>query len=96
MQMPAKKPKTFSLHWGSGVVAEEATYAGQYHVPAIQLLQFEEGETAGQASVRFAFYDHRGRFQRNPLVLSEADVEPMRAAIARNPRLHAFLLRLVE
>ena len=30
--------KTFSLHWGSGVVEEEAQIETPYHVPTIQLL----------------------------------------------------------
>jgi hypothetical protein len=32
--------KTFSLHWGSGVVEEEAQIETPYHRPTIQLLKF--------------------------------------------------------
>ena len=63
----AAKPRTFDLHWGSGVIAEEVRVEGEYHVPAIQLLEFTEGEAAGTVSLRFCHYDHRGRFQRSPL-----------------------------
>ena len=34
------KVKTFSLHWGSGIVEEEAQIGTEYHVPTIQLLKF--------------------------------------------------------
>jgi hypothetical protein len=91
-----KVPRAFSLHFGSGTVAEEATYAGPYHQPTIQLLDFSEGEAAGTVSLRFCSYNHRGMFQRDPLIVSEADIEPMREAIAKNPRLHALLKRLVD
>jgi hypothetical protein len=91
-----KVPRAFSLHFGSGVVAEEATYTGPYHQPTIQLLEFTEGEAAGSVTLRFCSYNHRGMFQRDPLLVSETDIEPMRAAIAQNPRLHALLKRLVD
>ena len=41
------KQKTFNLHWGSGIVEEEATIETPYHKPSIQLLKFTEGEAAG-------------------------------------------------
>lgn len=39
--------KTFSLHWGSGVVEEEAQIETPYHRPTIQLLKFTEGKAKG-------------------------------------------------
>ena len=38
------KVKTFSLHWGSGIVEEEAQTGTEYHVPTFQLLKFTDGE----------------------------------------------------
>jgi hypothetical protein len=43
--------KTFSLHWGSGVVEEEAQIATPYHRPTIQLLKFTEGEAKGSYEI---------------------------------------------
>ena len=47
--MPANRvlPRPFSYHWGSGQIVEEASYTGQHHAPAIQLLQYDEGEASG-------------------------------------------------
>ena len=94
--MPAKKQRTFDLHWGSGVIAEEVRHQSEHHVPAIQLLEFTEGPAAGTFSVRFCDYDHRGRFQRHPLIVSETDLAALRAALNEAPRLKALLRKLVE
>ncbi len=93
--MPTK-PKTFSMHWGSGVVAEEARFESEYHVPCIQLMEYTEGEAAGSMSVRFCTYSHRGSFQRSPLIVNEEDIAGLRAALEKAPRLQALLRRLVE
>jgi hypothetical protein len=92
----AAKPRTFDLHWGSGLIAEEARVTGDYHVPALQLLEFTEGEAAGTLSIRFAHYDHQGRFQRSPLILGEAEIAQLREALAKTPRLRDLLRRLAD
>jgi hypothetical protein len=92
----AAKPRTFELHWASGVIAEEVRVEGEYHVPAIQLLEFTEGEAAGTVSLRFCHYDHRGRFQRSPLIVGEADMAALRQALATAPRIRELLGRLLE
>ena len=51
--MPPARPRTFDLHWGSGIIAEEVRHQSEHHVPAIQLLEFTEGEIAGSVSIRF-------------------------------------------
>jgi hypothetical protein len=84
------------MHWGNGQIVEEASTTAEYHEPAIQLLQYTEGEAAGSFSVRFCYYDHYGRFQRGPLMLSEADIDGLRAALTQTPRLRAILRRLIE
>jgi hypothetical protein len=94
--MPRKVPRKFSLHFGSGVVAEEATYSGEFHEPTIQLLDFTDGEAAGSITLRFCSYNHRGQFMRDPLLLSEADLESLREAVRQTPRIRALLQRLVE
>jgi hypothetical protein len=92
----SKPNRPFSFHWGSGHVAEEARVEGQHHVPTIQLLEYTEGEAAGQVSLRFCSYNHRGQFQRSPLMMSPVEVDDMRAALRQTPKLLALLSRLVE
>jgi len=93
--MPPAKPRTFSLHWGGGQIVEEARFEAEHHVPALQLLEFTDGEAAGTVSVRFATYDHRGRFQRYPLIVGEQDIDGLRRALRATPRLRALLKQLV-
>lgn len=94
--MARKVPRKFSLHFGSGVVAEEATYSGEFHEPTIQLLEFTEGEMTGALLLRFCTYTHRGAFMRDPLILNETDIASLRDAIQATPRIHELLKRLVN
>ena len=91
-----KREKRFSLHWGAGVVAEEAQVEGRYHVPTIQLLKYTEGEAVGEVSVRFCHYSHSGGFSRSPLVMSPEEMDEMREALCKTPELRAILQRMVE
>ncbi len=84
-------PRPFSLHWGDGNIVEEAAYAGEHHEPALQLLEFDEGYLA----VRFCYYDHAGRFQRSPLIVSNGEIAGLRKALAAAPRLKLLLRELV-
>lgn len=93
---PAPKVKTFNLHWGSGIVEEEAVIETPYHKPSIQLLKFTDGEAKGQYEIRFCFYDHRGRFQRSPMILDERYLAEMRDALAHTPKLSRLLAKLVR
>jgi hypothetical protein len=87
--------KTFSLHWGSGVVEEEVQIDTRYHRPTIQLLKFTEGKATGSREIRFCTYDHAGRFQRMPLILDEGDLAPLRRALKSAPALRRLLARLL-
>ena len=87
--------KTFSLHWGSGVVEEEAQIATPYHRPTVQLLKFTAGEAKGSYEIRFCTHDHSGRFQRMPLIIDERDVAPLRTALKSTPKLRKLLKRLL-
>lgn len=93
--MPRTVPRKFSLHFGSGVVAEEATFSGEHHQPTVQLLDFTDGEAAGSVLLRFCSYNHRGQFMRDPLLLSDAEVEGLREALKATPRIRELLTRLV-
>ena len=85
-------PRSFSLHWGDGSIVEEATYAGEHHEPSLQLLEFADGSL----SVRFCYYDHAGRFQRSPLIVSKNEVVGLRTALVGAPRLKSLLREMVR
>ena len=87
--------KTFSLHWGSGIIEEEVQVVTPYHRPTIQLLKFTEGEAAGTYEIRFCHYDHHGRFQRSPLIIDEKNIGALKKALAEAPKLRKLLARLV-
>ena len=87
--------KTFSLHWGSGVVEEEVQIETPYHRPTIQLLKFTDGAAKGSYEIRFCVYDHSGRFQRMPLIIDERDLAPLRRALKSAPKLRTLLTRLL-
>ncbi len=87
--------KTFSLHWGSGVVEEEAQIITPYHRPTIQLLKFTEGQAQGSYEIRFCVYDHSGRFQRMPLIIDERDLAPLRQVLKDTPKLRKLLAKLL-
>ena len=95
MAEKAKPARSFALHWGKGVIEEEIQIAGEYHRPTIQLLKFTEGQAAGTREIRFCYYDHRGRFQRSPLIIDEKDIPALRKAIDGAPKLKKLLTRLV-
>lgn len=84
------------MHWGSGEIVEEASCESEYHEPCIQLMEYTAGDAAGSFSIRFCTYNHRGGFQRSPLMIGADDIEGLRASLAQTPRLKAILKRLVE
>jgi hypothetical protein len=92
----AREPRSFALHWGSGIVEEEVRVSATYHQPTIQLLKFTEGAASGSREIRFCHYDHRGRFQRSPLIIDEKDIPALRKALKAAPRLKKLLAKLVE
>ncbi|HEU0072593.1 MAG TPA: hypothetical protein VFS30_01140 [Dehalococcoidia bacterium] len=96
MAPPRKLPRPFEMHWGRGEIVEEATFAGEYHEPTIQLLSYTEGEAAGSFSIRFCSYSHRGQFQRSPLMVGQEDIEGLRRALQQTPQLRDILRQLVD
>jgi hypothetical protein len=91
-----KKPKPFALHWGRGVIEEEAQIVTPYHRPTIQLLKFTQGDAAGSYEIRLCYYDHRGRFQRSPLILDATDVARLGRALRKTPKLRRLLADLTK
>ncbi|HUQ39410.1 MAG TPA: hypothetical protein VM030_04595, partial [Acidimicrobiales bacterium] len=59
----------------------------------IQLLEYDDPAIA--PTIRFCQYWLDGRFQRQPMMIGEADLEAMRTAVKASPRIHALLKRLV-
>ncbi len=84
-------PRPFSFHWGGGQIVEEATFAGEWAEPTIQLLEYEDGSL----SIRFCSYNHRGMFQRNPMMMIQEDLSAMRQALTQCPRLMDLLRTMV-
>jgi hypothetical protein len=91
---PAAGPRTFALHWGSGIIEEEIRVATPYHVPCIQLLKFTDGMAKGSYEIRFCVYDQRGRFQRMPLIVDDDEIAKIRSALAGAPKLKKMLAQL--
>jgi hypothetical protein len=90
MPKPRVIPRPFIMPWGKGDIIEEATAVGEYHEPAIQLLRYEDGSL----SIRFSHYDHAGRFQRSPLMISSDTIAGLRRSLVDAPRLSALLTKL--
>lgn len=88
-------PRPFEMHWGRGEIIEEASYEGEHHEPAIQLLYYTGGDATGGYSLRFCTYNHAGRFQRSPLMLDEADIEGLRESLKSTPQIAALLRKLL-
>ena len=86
-----KVPRPFDLHWGKGVIAEEASVVTPFHEPAIQLLAFEDGSR----SLRFCAY-HRGSFARMPLIVGEENLEALAKEVKRSPQIRKLLKKLVD
>ncbi len=96
MKGSRRQPKTFSLHWGRGIIEEEAQIGTPYHRPTIQLLKFLQGQAAGTYEIRFCHYDHRGRFQRSPLIIDEKNIPALRKALQSTLKLKRLLSRLAS
>jgi len=92
--MRRRVPRPFALPWGIGEVVEEVSIPagaeGHGWEPTVQLLAYAEG---GE-TLRFCYYDQRGRFGRGPMLLRPEDLAPLRAALAGAPRIRALLRQL--
>ena len=90
----ARVPRPFEMHWGSGQIIEEARFEGAHTAPAIQLMRFDDGDAAGTLTLRFCHFSHDGRFQRSPMMIGEAEIDQLRAAVAKSPQIRTLLLRI--
>jgi hypothetical protein len=88
-------PRPFAFHWGGGNIVEEASFTGQYTEPSIQLLEYD-GDHEGSYGIRFCYYSLDGRFQRSPMMIDSSDnLEGLRDALKKTPKLRSMLKRLV-
>ena len=93
MGKPRKVPRKFSMPWGDGQVVEEVGVDTEHESEVvIQLLRYDdfEGDT-----LRFCQYWADGRFQRQPMMMSEELLPAMRTALESSPRIRELLQRLV-
>jgi hypothetical protein len=96
MAKARKVPRPFTMHWGGGVISEEASVTTEWSEPTIQLMDYTDGEAAGGWSVRFCSFSHGGQFQRSPLMIDRESIEALREALNQTPRLREILKRLLE
>jgi hypothetical protein len=87
-----KLPRPFKMYWGEGKITEEASFQGEHHEAAIQLLEYD----AGGQSIRFCYFNHRGQFQQRPLMVQAAELKGLAASLKKTPKLKALLARLVR
>jgi hypothetical protein len=86
-----KLPRPFAMPWGKGSITEEVQVIRDHWEPAIQLMEYEDGSK----SLRFCFYT-KGRFNRNPMMLGEEDLDEMAAELKHAPKIKAMLKRLAK
>jgi hypothetical protein len=82
------------MHWGDGQIVEEARFEGEHTQPAIQLMRFDTGPAAGTFTLRFCHFNHRGQFQRSPMMLSDVEVDRLAEAVAQTPGIRRLLSRI--
>ncbi|MBM4406284.1 MAG: hypothetical protein FJ039_08920 [Chloroflexi bacterium] len=91
MAKERKLPRPFAMPWGKGNITEEVQVIRDHWEPAIQLMEYEDGSK----SLRFCFYT-KGRFNRNPMMLGEEDLDEMAAELKSAPKIKAMLKRLAK
>lgn len=94
--MARKVPRPFKYEWGGGQIVEEAACTFEHHEAVIQLMRYEGGDHDGAESIRLAFYNLRGAFQRHPLMIGAEDIPEMQEALKSTPRLRSLLQQLVS
>ncbi|MFI5304994.1 MAG: hypothetical protein ACHQYP_09400 [Nitrospiria bacterium] len=88
----AKLPRRFKMPWGEGQIIEEVSILSEYHIPTIQLMQFDDGSY----TIRFVSYSHKGMFQRSPLMVNAKDLKRLGAKIQKMPKLKKLISGLVK
>lgn len=86
---PRPLPRPFTLLWGKGQITEEAQVARDHWEPTTQLMEYDDGS----AALRFCFYSGC-RFNRNPLILDNSDLDELARKLEGTARLKAMRRRL--
>ncbi len=84
-----KVPRPFKMPWGNGMVVKEVSISSQYHEPTIQLLQFDNGNSA----IRFCSHN-KGKFSRSPLIIDEKDLRKLGNVIKKEKEISKLISRL--
>ena len=92
MGKPRKVPRPFTMPWGGGQVVAEVGVETEYNELVIQLLRYDDFEGA---TLRFCQYYLDGRFQRQPMMIGDADIPAMRKALEGAPEIRDLLKKLV-
>src|SRR5439155_1509558 len=87
-----KLPRPFKMHWGEGQITEEASFKGEYHEAAIQLLEYH----SGGSSIRFCYFNQRGQFQQRPLMVRAEELSGLARSLKQAPKLRRLLSKLVR
>jgi hypothetical protein len=90
---PRKVPRKFSMPWGDGQVVEEVGVDTEHNELVVQLLEYDDLD---MPTVRFCQYWLDGRFQRQPMMLSNDAIPALREALKASPRLRSMLQELVR
>jgi hypothetical protein len=86
-------PRPFDFkQWGKGEVVEEAAIDYEDWAPAVQVLEFENG----QEVLRFCYYAKSGKLAPRALNINDDDITNIREEIKKNPRVRKLLQRLLE
>lgn len=91
MKKPPPLPRPFTLHFGKGLVIEEARIRTKWHEPAIQLLKFTSGPAKGTLAVRFCYFNGAGMFQKSPMMVDAENLRKLKGALRGCPRLRKLL-----
>ncbi len=83
-------PRPFEMHWGRGLIVEEASVETPYAEPTVQLLEYEDGAQA----LRFCYY-HGTRFGRGPMMVGEEFLESFAEGLRDAPRIRELLVRML-
>jgi hypothetical protein len=92
MGKPRKLPRRFTMPWGDGEVVDEVGVDTEHNELVIQLLRYDDFKPE---TIRFCQYWLDGRFQRQPMMLSEEQIPALRKALKGSPRIRELLKQLV-
>ena len=87
-----KLPRPFKMPWGKGDIVKEAGFSSEHHEPTVQLMKFKDGNYV----VRFAHYNHKGAFQRSPLMISAKELKNIKKSLQQASTLKKLLSLMIE